>query len=199
MNRRHLARFVPHLTGTVLGATLIAAVVPLPTLLLWNASPSAPIGLYRVNPLREPAVGDMIAINPPPTLARFMAERHYLPVGIPLLKYVAARPGALICRRDAAVTIDGRIVAIAKAADSRGRPLPVWHGCRRIPADEMFLLNGAPDSFDGRYFGSIPASGMLGRATPILTRNTPDAPLRRRFGCVPDVLFTTSKGEVPCR
>jgi type IV secretory pathway protease TraF len=30
---------------------------------------------------------------------------------------------------------------------------------------------------DGRYFGPLPASTVLGRAIPILTRDMPDAPL----------------------
>ena len=107
---------------------------------------------------------------------RIMAQRHYLPVGVSLLKHVAARPGALICRRDATVTIDGRRVATAKSADSHGRPLPVWRGCHVLRDGELFLLNAAPDSFDGRYFGAVPAAGLLGRATPILTRDTPNAP-----------------------
>src|SRR3546814_8827768 len=90
MSRRPLSRFVPHIAGAVIGVTLVAAVLPLPKLLLWNASASAPIGLYRINPFARPAVGDMVAVAPPPALARFMAERHYLPVGVPLLKHVAA-------------------------------------------------------------------------------------------------------------
>ena len=36
------------------------------------------------------------------------------------------------------------------------------------------------DSMDGRYFGPLPASTVLGRAIPILTRDTPDAPLTWR-------------------
>lgn len=137
MSRRALSRFVPHIAGGVIGVTLVAAVLPLPKLLLWNASASAPIGLYRVNPFARPAIGDMVAVAPPPALARFMAERHYLPVGVPLLKHVAAHPGALICRGDGAVTIDGRTVAVARASDSHGRPLPVWRGCRVLRTDEL--------------------------------------------------------------
>ncbi|EZP68895.1 TraF peptidase, Serine peptidase, MEROPS family S26C precursor [Sphingomonas paucimobilis] len=199
MSRRPLSRFVPHITGAVIGFTLIAAVLPLPKLLLWNASASAPIGLYRVNPIARPAVGDMVAVAPPPALARFMAERHYLLVGVPLLKHVAARPGALICRRDRAVTIDGRSVAVARASDSRGRPLPIWRGCRVLRSDELFLLNAAPDSLDGRYFGPIPAASLIGRATPILTRDTPNAPLRWRSGCAQGAPLTSEEGDILCR
>lgn len=199
MSRRPFSRFVPHIAGAVIGVTLVAAILPLPKLLLWNASASAPIGLYRINPFARPAVGDMVAVAPPPALARFMAERHYLPVGVPLLKHVAAHPGALICRRDAAVTIDGRTVAVARASDSHGRPLPVWRGCRVLRADELFLLNAALDSLDGRYFGPVPASGLIGRATPILTRDTAQAPLRRRPARAANTLSTSNEGVVSCR
>ncbi|OUC56129.1 conjugal transfer protein [Sphingobium sp. GW456-12-10-14-TSB1] len=199
MSRRALSRFVPHIAGGVIGVTLVAAVLPLPKLLLWNASASAPIGLYRVNPFARPAIGDMVAVAPPPALARFMAERHYLPVGVPLLKHVAAHPGALICRGDGAVTIDGRTVAVARASDSHGRPLPVWRGCRVLRTDELFLLNAAQDSLDGRYFGPIPASGLIGRASPLLTRDTPAAPLRWRSIHAGNALPTSNEGAVSCR
>ena len=199
MSRRPRSRFVPLIAGAVIGFTLVAAVLPLPKLLIWNASASAPIGLYRINPFARPAVGDMVAVAPPPALARFMAERHYLPVGVPLLKHVAARPGALICRGDGAVTIDGRTVAIAHPTDSQGRPLPAWRGCRVLRTNELFLLNAAPDSLDGRYFGPIPASGLIGRATPILTRDTPNAPLRWRSGCAQGAPLTSEEGDILCR
>src|SRR3546814_12618270 len=74
-------------------------------------------------------------------------------------------------------------VAIAKSHDRMGRPLPSWQGCHRVRTDELFLLNPAPDSLDGRYFGALPAAGLIGTAHPILTRDAPDQPLRwRGFG-----------------
>ena len=52
---------------------------------------------------------------------------------------------------------------------------------RHLRAGELLMLNpDHADSMDGRYFGPLPASTVLGRATPILTRNTPDAPLTWR-------------------
>jgi len=199
MSRLPISRFVPHLAGATIGLTLGTLLLPMPPLLLWNASASAPPGLYALNPLSEPAVGAMVAVTPPPALARFMAERRYLPIGVPLLKHVAARPGALICRRDARVTIDGRAAASARRADSLGRPLPVWRGCRVLKAGELFLLNRAPDSFDGRYFGPIPAGGYIGRATPVLTRSAPEAPLRWHSDCAPSASHISKEGDTSCR
>src|SRR3546814_13641756 len=71
-------------------------------------------------------------------------------------------------------------VAIAKSHDRMGRPLPSWQGCHRVRTDELFLLNPAPDSLDGRYFGALPAAGLIGTAHPILTRDALDQPLRWR-------------------
>lgn len=155
----------------------VAVIHPRPRL-LWNASASAPLGLYRIEPERDPPLGALLAIVPPKRLARWMAERRYLGDGVPLLKHVAAKAGQRICRVGGIVSVDLRPVAVARERDRLGRPLPVWQGCRTLAAGELLLLNPAhPDSLDGRYFGPLPTSTVLGRAIPILTRDAPDAPL----------------------
>ncbi len=158
----------------------IALTDPLPRL-VWNASASAPIGLYRIQPDNDPPLGTLVAIAPPRHLGRWMAVRGYLGDNVPLLKHVAAKAGQRICRTGGTVSIDGRPVAVALSHDRAGRPLPVWRGCRTLGVEELLLLNPAhPDSLDGRYFGPLPASTVLGRAIPILTRTTPNAPLTWR-------------------
>lgn len=155
----------------------IAVTDPLPRL-VWNASASAPIGLYRVLPDTDPPLGTLVAVAPPQRLGRWMAVRGYLGENVPLLKHVVAKAGQHICRIGAVVNIDGRAVVVALERDRLGRPLPVWRGCRTLKAGELLLLNPAhADSLDGRYFGPLPASAVLGRADPILTRTTPEAPL----------------------
>jgi conjugative transfer signal peptidase TraF len=179
MNRKYLV-------VTVAAATLSAALfgvvtwqAPVPRL-LWNASASAPIGLYAIERTAAPDIGDLVAVHPPAALGRFLNERRYLPFGIPLLKRVAALPGARVCRSGAFVTVDGHGMARARARDRQGRPLPVWHGCRIVGANELFLVNAAPDSLDGRYFGPMLTAGLIGVAHPLLTRGAPGAPLRWR-------------------
>lgn len=180
------------------GFGAIAVLAPKPRL-LWNASASAPIGLYRLHPVRAPAAGDLVAILPPKTLARFMAERHYLPVAVPMLKHLAAGPGSAVCRHGPIVTIGGRVVATARTTDRVGRPLPVWRGCRTVGAREVFLLNPAADSMDGRYFGPISAAGLLGRAQPIFTRASPSAPLLWRSTCTGTTDFAQAQGGASCK
>lgn len=147
---------------------------PHPKLLLWNASASAPRGLYLLAspcPLRS---SELVTVTPPPMLAGFMAARGYLPSGVPLLKHIAAMPGQTVCRIGRTITLSGTAAAIARDHDNGGRPLPSWQGCRTLRAGEVFLLNaGAPDSFDGRYFGPLPAITIAALAVPIWTEPAP--------------------------
>ena len=138
--------------------------------LMWNASASTPIGLYSLHPADRLRVGDLIADRPPPSLSRFMAVRRYLPLDVPLLKYVRALPGQTVCRQGLFVSVDGRHIATALTRDHARRPLPVWQGCRLLKPREIFLLNpAAPASFDGRYFGVLPLTTVIARAKPLWT------------------------------
>lgn len=158
----------------------IAVTDPLPRL-VWNASASAPIGLYRILPDTDPPLGALVAVAPPQRLGNWMAARKYLGENVPLLKHVAAKAGQRVCRIGGTVTVDGQAVTLAQTHDRLARPLPVWRGCKTLGSDELLLLNPAhPDSLDGRYFGPLPTATVLGRAIPILTRTTPDAPLTWR-------------------
>lgn len=138
--------------------------------LIWNTSASVPLGLYRIAPATQIAVGDLVAVDPPDELAAFLDDRGYLPRGVPLLKHVLALPGATVCREDLTIIAYDQAHGAARERDRLGRPLPDWQGCRVIAGDEVFLMNwDAEDSFDGRYFGPLPVSSVTARILPIWT------------------------------
>ncbi|WP_180899655.1 S26 family signal peptidase [Martelella soudanensis] len=160
------------LTVTALAVIGIVATsaVDWPTKLIWNATASTPVGFYTVEPADTLDVPDLVAVMPPEPLERFMVERGYVGRGVPLLKRVLGLPGQRICRLRSAITVDGVEVGQALQRDRMGRDLPVWQGCRVIGDDEIFLMNWeVRDSLDGRYFGPIPASSVIGRALPLWT------------------------------
>ena len=137
---------------------------------LWNASQSVPIGLYRLRPTGRPAVTDLVAVRPPEPTATFLADGNYLPRNAPLLKRVLALPGQTVCREHRTITVDEIAMGVARERDSRGQPLPVWQGCRVVADGEVFLMNWqSADSLDGRYFGMLPTSAIIGRAEPVWT------------------------------
>ena len=139
--------------------------------LIWNASASVPIGLYAIERPTDLHVTDLVIVRPPEQLESFLADRNYLPRGVPLVKHVLALAGQSVCRNGFIITIDAVAVADARENDSRGRPLPSWQGCRIGRGNEVFLLNPqSADSLDGRYFGVLPVSSIVGRAPPLWIR-----------------------------
>jgi conjugative transfer signal peptidase TraF len=147
-----------------LGITIVA---PPPPRLVWNASASAPIGLYRVTPGAPLERGDMVIAWAPAGPRALAAQRHYLPGNVPLVKRVAGVPGQRICAVGSGIFVDGRRVAARLARDPSRRPLPWWRGCMTLQNGALFLLMDAPASFDGRYFGPTSARDVIGKATPL--------------------------------
>ncbi|MGN8001166.1 S26 family signal peptidase [Sphingomonas sp. 22176] len=168
--RAMLRRRAAALGAGIACLSVTVALPPLPRL-VWNASASAPIGLYAVSPGAVPKRGDMVIAWPPGEARQLAAQRHYLPRNVPLVKRVAAIAGDAICGMGNVVTVNGTPLARRRTADAAGRPLPAWQGCVRLGQGMVFLLMAeTPDSFDGRYFGPTLAQDVIGRATPLWVR-----------------------------
>ncbi|MDA5193692.1 S26 family signal peptidase [Govanella unica] len=150
--------------GLLAAAALgLASICPFPLKLVCNLSASAPTGFYWIAD-RSFARGDLVLAWLPATAASLAADRGYLPLGIPVLKQISALAGDEICRFGGSLFINGQFAAKALARDRRGREMPVWTGCHRLGAQEVFLLNAHPQSFDGRYFGAIAQDRVVGKA-----------------------------------
>jgi conjugative transfer signal peptidase TraF len=138
----------------------------LPPILLYNPSQSAPLGWYRIEALEHISRGDQVVSNLPQEAAEFASQRGYLPRGIPVIKTVTALEGDTVCDTGNVLEINDVATVRMLAADKAGRLLPSpWRTCRRLLPDEVLLLSDrAQDSFDGRYFGAVQKSDIIGRA-----------------------------------
>lgn len=136
--------------------------------LVWNASNSVPIGLYRVD-TRAPLRGELALIKLNLKIALLADQRGYLPISAHLLKPVAATSGDRVCRIGRAVVVRGSMAATADAKDSQRRPLVKWQACHVLMAGQLFVLGPTPDSFDSRYFGPVTADRVIGRAHAVWT------------------------------
>lgn len=165
---------------------IVVSIITLPALMFavahgagfrLNLTPSYPLGLWQIVPLERPvATGDLVFICPPENAAFSHAlERGYVRLGLcpgwlsPLIKTVVALPGQHVAVDDS-VTIDGSILAHSgiHSTDTEGRALSSWAG-GIVPTGHLFLHSTSAGSYDSRYFGPIPASGVLGLAHPVLT------------------------------
>ncbi|OIS94183.1 conjugative transfer signal peptidase TraF [Brucella cytisi] len=141
-----------------------------------NLTPSEPAGLWRIEPLyRAVARGDLVFICPPRTASFEEARRRgYLRWGscsggvAPLIKTVAALPGQRV-EIGKIVVIDGAELpgSDLRTNDGEGRTIRPYAG-GVVPAGHLYLHSTYASSYDSRYFGPVPDSGLLGLALPVL-------------------------------
>lgn len=136
--------------------------------LVWNASPSLPVGLYRVAE-SSPERGAMVALSPTGLARQALDDFGVLPYGRLLLKRVAGMAGDVVCRTGDGLTINGHSAGEALRRDRKGRLLPGWNGCIRLSAQDVFVLGDHPASFDSRYFGAVPLRDVVGVIAPVAT------------------------------
>lgn len=150
---------------------ILAAFAPLvkAPLLMWNRTPSEPIGLYARS-LASPAPGRLVAFLAPPAAFPYAERRLGHLHSVPILKEVAAAAGDVVCTSDGSLRINGQWRATIQTRDSEGAALPRWTDCRPLKRGEIFVFSGRiPNSFDSRYFGPIDLTTVEGVFTPLVT------------------------------
>jgi conjugative transfer signal peptidase TraF len=170
--RRGRFRLIATASAAVAATAAVATMLwPPRPLLVWNASESAPIGLYAVSAADEVRPGDTVIAWPPAPARALAAERRYLPTNVPLVKRVAAARGDRVCAAGEALWVNGRLEVLRRDSDGAGRPLPWWTGCLDLQDGEyLLLMPGSAASLDGRYFGLTDRRDLVGIARPLWAR-----------------------------
>jgi conjugative transfer signal peptidase TraF len=135
-----------------------------------NLSHSVPLGLYQVIPPDNLKTGDLVVFEPPQGARFLIHQRHWLPNGWPLIKHVGALAGDSYSVIEGSLFINSTYVGPVYERDSQGKALP-YIGGRFIVGRNTFLpiSTHINNSFDGRYFGSVPLSSIKGKLRPIWT------------------------------
>ncbi len=152
---------------TKIGVSLIclATFMPATPLLVYNASRSVPLGFYVLEAPDTLSTGDLVLVRTPQSVRGLADHRRYLPATVPMLKHISALSGDTVCAQGDTITINGMVSVMRQTHDHLGRAMPWWTGCRFLGRDDVFLLNpDVPLSFDGRYFGVIDRSLIIGKA-----------------------------------
>ena len=142
-----------------------------------NTTPSESLGLWRIVPLnRSVRSGETVFVCPPDNVTmREARQRGYLRPGLcpggfgPLIKTVIAVAGQRVDVTDR-VAIDGVPIPGSRIIekDAQGRPLR-HDQSRMVRPGEVYLHSDFIGSWDSRYFGPAPESGVLGLAQEVLT------------------------------
>ncbi len=128
---------------------------------VYNATPSFPIGFYRLR--SSFSESDVVWFDVPGDVERLVFHRNYIPSGGKLMKKIIAVEGDRWCVTDRSMVIDGIVVGHIRTEDSRGLPLPqLPEGCNALGPDELIVVSNHPLSFDSRYFGPVKRSAVKG-------------------------------------
>lgn len=142
-----------------------------------NTTPSEPLGLWRIVQItRSIRPGEMVFVCPPDNSAlREARRRGYLRSGLcpggfgPLIKTVVAVTGQRVAVTDL-VAIDGVPIRNSRIFEKDGQGRSLRHGqSGMLLPGEVYLHSDFIGSWDSRYFGPVPESGVLGLAQEVLT------------------------------
>ena len=166
MSARGLSRLYVAIVGT---AALTAALACLlANSLVWNWTPSLPLGLYWLSRGTPASPGRLVAFPVPSSVRDLVRERHYLPRGAFLVKPVVAIPGDRVCS-DGILTVNGQPLGRVPTEDSAGRALPHYEGCGPLGDGQLFVASHYNKSFDSRTFGPVLARDIRGTVIPLWT------------------------------
>jgi conjugative transfer signal peptidase TraF len=144
-----------------------------------NLSPSIPIGLYVATPARGQPLrpGALALLCLPPRLAAFGRARKYLPRGscasgiAPVGKPIFAVAGDTVEVRGGILVRNGVSFPGSRclSVDAAGRPLhSVPDGTYLALRGTLWVLSASsPRSWDSRYYGPVPASGVQAVLHPL--------------------------------
>jgi len=125
-----------------------------------NVTPSLPLGLYHVAPVRSPLRrGDLITFHPPVALRLHRFLRSFTKPG-------AGLPGDHVCVQEGQLRING-VDYGSVLTDAPAHALRDGE-CVPVPEGHLFTGSSYPRSYDSRYFGMVPIADMQ-RSTPVLT------------------------------
>lgn len=136
------------------------AVSALSDVVIYNASPSMPQGIYVR--MHSPIVRQsIVTVRARDVALNYATARRFTDANDRFLKRVAALDGDVVCAFGPLVTINHELTLQRRTVDSVGRTLPTWSGCRRLHG-QVFLIGDTADSFDGRYWGPTDTANIEG-------------------------------------
>jgi conjugative transfer signal peptidase TraF len=172
-------------TGCIASVILDAAGIRI------NLSPSAPLGVFVASQVPADSAshlerGMLVAVCLPPSVARWGRARAYLMRGscadgtAPVGKTILAVAGDTVRVSSGGLALGSRVICGTSplARDGQGRAMPrIGDGAYAVSVGEIWLIsNYTARSWDSRYFGPVPTTGVVATLRPVWTirREEPD-------------------------
>lgn len=130
-----------------------------------QASSSMPRGLYFVMPANNIHRGDVVIFKPPREARVFLLKKHWVPKNGLLMKTVFAMSGDFICKKNHAIWINHKRICFVFNDYAPYKKLLDTRFCGMLKNGQYLLMSTrVKRSFDGRYFGPVNKSVIVGVA-----------------------------------
>lgn len=152
------------LSGAALAAAALVLSGARQDVVLFNHSPSVPVGLYMRVSGDDLTQGMFVTVRARDVAPAEAAAHAYDGEDDRFIKRLAAVAGQQVCGDGRTLSVDG--VDVATVQTGAGAPQG-WVGCRTLTSSEILLLGDSTDSFDGRYWGPIRSDLIEGVWRPL--------------------------------
>lgn len=117
--------------------------------------------LVKLEPVRDPKVGEYVAFVPRHGLMGPKFEGQL--VG----KMIAGIPGDVLTVKDDFASVSGRPIGRLDLLEKLNAKPGAFDRTVSIPEGKVLVVGTQPRSYDGRYWGFVDQSALIGRVTPI--------------------------------
>ena len=147
-----------------------------------NTTGSFPPGLYWMTGEAARKGALVIACPPPVEAVAEGLRRGYIGAGFCpggygyVIKKIVGLPGDRVAVTGQGVSVNGETVpnSAPRRFDTEGKPLPFREAAYTLGMAQVLLMSDySPRSFDGRYFGPVDQTGIMGVLRPVLTLGLP--------------------------
>jgi conjugative transfer signal peptidase TraF len=136
--------------------------------LTYQTTDSMPKGLYVIKPAHHLKRNDIVIFYPPAFALAFLMQQKLIPKNAILMKSVMAVEGDYICKKNQKLWINHRYIAPVYAHTLTNKRLPNKKFCQTLHANQYLLISTyVAHSFDGRYFGPVSKSRIIGKAIKV--------------------------------
>lgn len=146
---------------------LIATFIYLSNNYVLNLTPSQPLGFYQKLPFKGSIKrGELVLFTPTKQAMDYIKKNKLMKENNLLLKNVGAISGDKVIISKEKLIINGQYIGEIYQKNSQGKPLPKLRGEVIILSKEFFPLGQNDQSFDGRYYGTVPINLIKFKAKP---------------------------------
>jgi Type IV secretory pathway, protease TraF len=145
----------------------------LPKIFIFNHTASLPVGWYLILPVSSGnyAVGDYVVFSVPDDIEEIAVSRGWLKKGEPMLKQIGGVDGdSYRILENQQFWAKDKYVGQVLPRDHESLPMPTLRpGTYRVEATNFLPVGTHVNSFDGRYYGTVPLLNIKSKVIPLLT------------------------------